>query len=54
MMRVRISNRRISKEVKGMLPVISEELIKERGCSYCPYYVGNVEKQPRCMLKECA
>ncbi len=53
-MRERIKNKQISKEVKAMLPVISEENFKERGCSYCPYYAGTFEKMPRCLMAECA
>ena len=35
------------------MPVIPMEIIKERGCTFCPYYLGNYEKQPRCMMKNC-
>lgn len=53
-MRERISNRQMTKEIRGQLPVIMPEMFKERGCSFCPYYAGNYEKQPRCMMAGCA
>jgi hypothetical protein len=52
-MRERIANRKISKEVRGQLPVVPAENFKERGCSYCPYYAGSYLKQPRCMMAVC-
>jgi hypothetical protein len=52
-MRERIANRKISKEVRGQLPVVPAVNFKERGCSYCPYYAGSYLKQPRCMMAVC-
>lgn len=53
-MRDRISNRQITQEVRGQLPVITPEMFRERGCSYCPYYAGSYVKKPRCMMAGCA
>ena len=38
-MRERIKNRQITKEIRGQLPVITPAMFRERGCSYCPYYL---------------
>ena len=53
-MRDRIESKHVTKEIKSQMPVIPVEIIKERGCTFCPYYLGNYEKQPRCMMKTCA
>ncbi|MDO5392771.1 MAG: hypothetical protein Q4F24_17005 [Eubacteriales bacterium] len=53
-MREHILNKEITREIKAELPVIPREMIKERGCSYCPYYAGTFQKRPRCLLAECA
>ena len=53
-MRERIESKHVTKEVKSQMPVIPVEIVKERGCTFCPYYLGNYEKQPRCMMKTCA
>lgn len=53
-MRKRIKNNQIKKEIRAQLPVITPSMFKERGCSYCPYYAGPFEKQPRCMMADCA
>ena len=44
----------LNEEIKSQMPVIPVEIVKERGCTFCPYYLGNYEKQPRCMMKICA
>lgn len=51
-MRERIESKHVTKEIKSQMPVIPVEIVKERGCTFCPYYLGNYEKQPRCMMKE--
>lgn len=53
-MRKRIKNKQIPKEIKRKLPVIASVTFKARGCSYCPYYAGCFEKQPRCLMTNCA
>ena len=53
-MRERIESKHVTKEIKSQMPVIPVEIVKERGCTFCPYYLGNYEKQPRCMMKICA
>ena len=53
-MRERIESKHVTKEIKSQMPVIPVEIIKERGCTFCPYYLGSYEKQPRCMMKNCA
>ena len=53
-MRERIESKHVTKEIKSQMPVIPVEIVKERGCTFCPYYLGNYEKQPRCMMKTCA
>ena len=53
-MRERIESKHVTKEIKSQMPVISPEIIKERGCTFCPYYLGSYEKKPRCMMKNCA
>ena len=53
-MRERIENKHVTKEIKGQMPVIPTDMLKERGCTVCPYYLGSYEKQPRCMMKTCA
>ena len=53
-MRERIESKHVTKEIKSRMPVIPVEIVKERGCTFCPYYLGNYEKQPRCMMKTCA
>ena len=53
-MRERIESKHVTKEIKSQVPVIPVEIVKERGCTFCPYYLGNYEKQPRCMMKTCA
>ena len=53
-MRERIEGKHVTKEIKSQMPVIPVEIIKERGCTFCPYYLGSYEKQPRCMMKNCA
>ena len=50
-MRERIESKHVTKEIKSQMPVIPVEIVKERGCTFCPYYLGNYEKQPRCMMK---
>ena len=49
-MRERIESKHVTKEIKSQMPVIPVEIVKERGCTFCPYYLGNYEKQPRCMI----
>ena len=40
---------------KSQMPVISPEIIKRKEVvRFCPYYLGSYEKQPRCMMKNCA
>ena len=51
-MRERIESKHVTKEIKSQMPVIPVEIVKERGCTFCPYYLGNYEKQPRCMMKK--
>ena len=53
-MRERIESKHVTKEIKSQMPVIPVAIVKERGCTFCPYYLGNYEKQPRCMMKTCA
>lgn len=53
-MRKRIKNKLIQKEIKRQLPVIDPVILKLRGCTFCAYYVGCFEKQPRCMMAVCA
>ena len=53
-MRERIESKHVTKDIKSQMPVISPEIIKERGCTFCPYYLGSYEKKPRCMMKNCA
>ena len=53
-MRERIESKHVTKEIKSQMPVIPVEIVKEIGCTFCPYYLGNYEKQPRCMMKTCA
>ena len=53
-MRERIESKHVTKEIKSQMPVIPGAIVKERGCTFCPYYLGNYEKQPRCMMKTCA
>ena len=53
-MRERIESKHVTKEIKSQMPVIPVEIVKERGCTFCPYYLGNYEKQPRYMMKTCA
>ena len=53
-MRERIESKHVTKEIKSQMPVIPVEIVKERGCTFCPYNLGNYEKQPRCMMKTCA
>lgn len=53
-MRKWIKNKQIPKEIKRQLPVIASDIFKSRGCSYCPYYAGCFEKQPRCLMADCA
>ena len=53
-MRERIESKHVTKKIKSQMPVIPVEIVKERGCTFCPYYLGNYEKQPRCMMKTCA
>lgn len=53
-MRERIRNNQITKEVRAELPAISPEMVKERGCTFCPYYAGPYEKKGRCMMAICA
>ena len=48
-MRERIENKHVTKEIKGQMPVIPTDMLKERGCTFCPYYLGSYEKQPRCI-----
>ena len=45
-MRERIESKHVTKEIKSQMPVIPVEIVKERGCTFCPYYLGNYEKQP--------
>ena len=35
-MRERIESKHVTKEIKSQMPVISPEIIKERGCTFCP------------------
>ena len=42
-MRERIESKHVTKEIKSQMPVISPEIIKERGCTFCPYYLGSYE-----------
>lgn len=51
-MRERIENKHVTKEIKGQMPVIPADMLKERGCTFCPYYLGSYEKQPRCVCYE--
>ena len=41
-MRERIESKHVTKEIKSQMPVISPEIIKERGCTFCPYYLGKI------------
>ena len=43
-MRERIENKHVTKEIKGQMPVIPTDMLKERGCTFCPYYLGSYEK----------
>jgi tetratricopeptide (TPR) repeat protein len=52
-MRERIANNKIPMTVKGQLPIITADYVKERACTFCPYYAGCYQKRPRCMLKIC-
>lgn len=52
-MRERIESKHVTKEIKSQMPVIPVAIVKERGCTFCPYYLGNYEKQPRCMIEGC-
>jgi tetratricopeptide (TPR) repeat protein len=52
-MRERIANNKIPMTVKGQLPIITADYVKERACTFCPYYAGCYQKRPRCMLKVC-
>ena len=45
-MRERIESKHVTKEIKSQMPVIPVEIVKERGCTFCPYYLGNYEKHP--------
>ena len=36
-MRERIESKHVTKEIKSQMPVIPVEIIKERGCTFCPY-----------------
>ena len=38
-MRERIESKHVTKEIKSQMPVIPVEIIKERGCTFCPYYL---------------
>ena len=42
-MRERIESKHVTKEIKSQMPVISPEIIKERGCTFCPYYLCKME-----------
>ena len=44
-MRERIESKHVTKEIKSQMPVIPVEIIKERGCTFCPYYLGSYEKE---------
>ena len=46
-MRERIESKHVTKEIKSQMPVIPVEIVKERGCTFCPYYLGNYEKQQK-------
>ena len=49
-MRERIESKHVTKEIKSQMPVIPVEIVKERGCTFCPYYLGNYEKQETATL----
>lgn len=53
-MRPCINSSDIPKEMKGDLPVIADNICKERFCTICPYYGGVYQKKRRCMLVSCA
>ena len=53
-MRERIESKHVTKEIKSQMPVIPVEIVKEKRLYVLPYYLGNYEKQPRCMMKTCA
>ena len=40
-MRERIESKHVTKEIKSQMPVIPVAIVKERGCTFCPYYLGN-------------
>ena len=40
-MRERIENKHVTKEIKEQMPVIPTDIMKERGCTFCPYYMGS-------------
>lgn len=54
MLKEYILRRWIVNKVKSQLPVITSEIVRERGCTFCPYYAGRVDRQSRCMLKRCS
>ena len=37
-MRERIESKHVTKEIKSQMPVIPVEIVKERSCTFCPYY----------------
>lgn len=49
-----ILKRWIVNKVKMQLPVIPSEIVREHGCTYCPYYAGRMDRQSKCMLKRCS
>ena len=36
-MRERIESKHVTKEIKSQMPVIPVEIVKERGCTFCPW-----------------
>lgn len=41
-MRERIESKHVTKEIKSQMPVIPVEIVKERGCTFCPYYLWEI------------
>ena len=44
-MRERIESKHVTKEIKSQMPVIPVAIVKERGCTFCPFseYGQNVQ-----------
>ena len=50
-MRERIESKHVTKEIKSQMPVIPVEIIKERGCTFCPYYLANFSEKSQREIK---